>query len=418
MESHISIMFLLGAAIFVSYYVGDFIYKTTRLPSIIGHMIVGVIFGESVLGIFTRPMIDKLSFITELSLGFIGVLIGLELNMKAFARQGKAMALIIFSESFMAFLLVWIGTYLVTRDMALALVYGAMAPASAPAGTVAVIREYRAHGPMTKALYAVVGFDDGLAIIIYAFAAAFAKNILLKEATGTTMGFWASLWHPTLEILYSLGIGALLGILLGYILSKTKDREQYLIMLFAFVFVATGLSISLHISLVLTNVVMGFMIANMRTESLVKTINSEMDPIVPVIFVMFFFLGGAPLDVSILPKLGLLGTVYILTRSGGLIFGAYLGALLGGAPKIIRNYLGFGILNQAGVAIGLALITMQNFSKIGTQHAVSIGNSVVTSVAATSIIFGIIGPIGVKFALEKAGEINKAPSTRREKAQK
>ncbi len=413
MESHISTMFLLGVAIFVSYYVGNFIYKLTRLPSIIGHMIVGVIFGESVLGIFTKGMIDSLSFVTELSLGFIGVLIGLELNLREFRKQGKAMTLIIFFESFMAFVLVFLGTYLVTKDAALALIYGAMAPASAPAGTVAVIREYRAHGPMTKALYAVVGFDDGLAILIYAFAASFAKNILIKEATGVSQSFLQSLWHPTLEILYSLSIGTLLGILLGYILAKTKDREQYLIMLFAFVFMATGLSVMLHISLILTNVMMGIIIANMRHESVVKTINAEMDPIVPVIFVMFFFLGGAPLDISILPKLGLLGTVYILTRSGGLIFGAYLGALLGKADKVIRNYLGFGILNQAGVAIGLALITMQRFSQIGTQHAISIGNSVVTSVAATSIIFGIIGPIGVKFALEKAGEINKAPAPRR-----
>ena len=217
MESHISTIFLLGIAIFVSYFVGKFIHKITRLPSIIGYIIVGVIFGDSVLGIFTNEIMHNLSFITELSLGFIGVLIGLELNMREFRKQGKAVALIILLESFMAFLLVFVGVYLVTKDVAIALIYGAMAPASAPAGTVAVIKEYRAHGPMTKALYAVVGFDDGLAILIYAFAASFAKNILLKEATGASQSLFQSLWHPTLEIVYSIAIGSLMGILLGYI---------------------------------------------------------------------------------------------------------------------------------------------------------------------------------------------------------
>ncbi|MCD6531473.1 cation:proton antiporter [bacterium] len=413
MESHISTIFLLGIAIFVSYFVGKFIHKITRLPSIIGYMIVGVIFGDSVLGIFTNEIMHNLSFITELSLGFIGVLIGLELNMREFRKQGKAVALIILLESFMAFLLVFVGTYLVTKDVALALIYGAMAPASAPAGTVAVIKEYRAHGPMTKALYAVVGFDDGLAILIYAFAASFSKNILLKEATGTSQSLFQSLWHPTLEIVYSIALGSLLGILLGYILTKTKDREQYLVMLFAFVFMATGLSSMLHISLILTNVTMGFIITNTRRGSVVNAINTEMESIVPLIFVMFFFLVGGELNIRILPQLGLLGIVYIITRSGGLISGAYLGGLLGKADKVIRNYLGFGILSQAGVAVGLALITMQRFSQIGTQHAVSIGTSVVTSIAATSIIFETIGPIGAKFALEKAGEINKAPASRR-----
>ena len=124
----------------------------------------------------------------------------------------------------------------------------------------------------------------------------------------------------------------------------------------------------------------------------------------PLLFTLFFFLAGAHLDLRALPALGLIGVVYIVGRTFGLISGAWFGSYIGGAGKTIRNNLGLGILSQAGVAIGLALYVQRNFSGYG-ENGAWIGTTIITMITATSIIFEIIGPILTKVALRRAGEI-------------
>ena len=135
-----------------------------------------------------------------------------------------------------------------------------MAPASAPAGTVAVIQEYKAKGSLTKALYAVVGFDDGLAIIIFGFAAAFAKNLLVGEVTGDNGSILPAMWLPLKEIGLSILVGAIIGFVFCQMVRKLQSSRDILIIVFGAVFLATGLSIRWHLSLIMTNMVIGFVL--------------------------------------------------------------------------------------------------------------------------------------------------------------
>jgi Kef-type K+ transport system membrane component KefB len=150
--------------------------------------------------------------------------------------------------------------------------------------------------------------------------------------------------------------------------------------------------------------IVGFMIVNTQANSLLKKIEGELSNVMPLLFILFFVLAGANLHVAALPSLGLLGVIYIISRSLGLAGGASLGAIIGRAEPKIRKYLGLGILSQAGVAIGLALIVKQDFSALG-QWGAEIGSTVITTVTATCIFFELIGPILTKFGLQKAGEI-------------
>jgi Kef-type K+ transport system membrane component KefB len=124
----------------------------------------------------------------------------------------------------------------------------------------------------------------------------------------------------------------------------------------------------------------------------------------PLLFILFFVLAGASLHIALLPSLGLVGLIYIVSRAAGLMGGAWIGSVLGRAEANIRKYLGLGILSQAGVAIGLSLIVKQEFTPLGAWGA-SIGTAVITTVTATSIVFEIVGPILTKIGLQKAGEI-------------
>jgi len=403
-----SALTLLGIVAIVGFYMGH-TARLVKLPSLIGYMVLGVIFGPSVLHLLSEPTMEHLSFITEIALGFVAFSIGAELSLSTLKRLGPGIISIIFAESFAAFFIVTGLVYLFKHDLPLALIFGAMAPASAPAGTVAVIQEYKAKGSLTKALYAVVGFDDGLAIIIFGFAAAFAKNLLIGEATGHNGSILPAMLPPLKEIGFSILVGGIVGFAFCQMVRKLQSSKDILIVIFGAVLLATGLSLRWHLSLIMTNMVVGFVLVNTRREALVHRVIAPLHEIMPLLFILFFCLAGAHLELSTLSTLGALGAVYIIGRTAGLIGGARIGAMIGHVDSKIKKYIGLGILSQAGVAIGLSLIVKHEFAQLDAKynlpHATTIGAVVLTTITATCIFFEIIGPILTKIALTKAGEI-------------
>jgi Kef-type K+ transport system membrane component KefB len=296
------------------------------------------------------------------------------------------------------------GLYVLTKNLPLALIFGAIAPASAPAGTVAVIKEYKAQGNLTNALYSVVGFDDGLGIIIFGFVFASVKNILMGGNDGYVPGFMSMIGIPLIEIVFALSVGAGAAFLFGFLVRKLSNPRDIFILAFAFVLIVAGVSLRFHLSLILANMTLGIVIVNTNPDTVIRKIRSEITDVMPLLFLLFFILAGANLNVSILPSLGILGIVYILSRSGGLMAGAWIGAVTGKAESKIKKYLGMGILSQAGVAIGLALTVKNELTTMGPA-GFELGSAVITTVTASSVVFEIIGPILTKIGLKRAGEI-------------
>lgn len=412
----VPVMLITGLFTLVSYYMGK-LAKKINLPSLIGYMITGVIFGNYVSHFSLagwevgESFKTQLAFLTDLVLAFVALTIGLELSFSSLKKQGSGIIAVIFTESFMAFLIVTALMYLLTKNLPLALIFGSIAPASAPAGTVAIIQEYRAKGPLTKALYAVVGFDDGLGIIIFGFAAAIARSMLQAEAGADTGSMFATMMLPVKEVVFSIGIGVFLGVLYSILGRKIKRKQDLFILTFVIALLGIGLAHMMHLSLILTSMVIGMVVVNTQPHGFVNDIHDGLAQVMPLMYILFFALAGANLHVAALPSLGLIGLIYIIGRSVGLVSGARVGSIIGKMPDNIRKYLGMGILSQAGVAIGLSLMVKKDFDGLGilTEDGVSmgtwIGATVLTTVTATSIVFEIIGPILTKIALTKAGEI-------------
>ncbi len=407
---HLPELLVVGAIIIAAFYLGRTV-KLIKLPSLVGFMLLGVLLGPSLFNILGETQQQHLAFITEIALGFVALSIGLELKFSSLKKLGNGIVGVIFAESLGAFILVAGLIYLITKNLPLALIFGGIAPASAPAGTVAVIQEYKAKGPLTKALYAVVGFDDGLGIIIFGFAAAIAKNILITESGMTESNFWFTMWVPLKEVFLSIASGAILAILFSLLAKKLKNSGDVSILLIGFVLLGIGLSSLLHLSLILTNMIIGMVVVNTQSYDLLQRIHDRLPSFMPLLFILFFTLAGANLHINALPSLGLIGLIYIFARSSGLIFGSRIGALFGHVDPKIKNWIGLGILSQAGVAIGLSLIVKQEFAGLGRMLDIGIttgdfiGNTVITTVTATCLFFEIIGPILTRIALKKAGEI-------------
>jgi Kef-type K+ transport system membrane component KefB len=391
-------LFLIGLLIVIGF-LGGRASNRLKFPGVVGYLLAGLIIGPSFLNILNPEMLDNLGIFNDITLAIVAFMIGSQMRINTLKEMGKGLITIIFSESFGAFLLVFMGVFLLTHKLYIALIFGAMAPASAPAGTAVVLQEYRAKGPLTNALYAVVGLDDGLAIIIYAFAIALAKISI----SGASYSFAQILVRPALEIVGAIVLGGLLGIGFGFFMRIIRNRKEVLALSLAAVIICAGLASMLHVSLILANLTLGVVFVNLFLMANTQSTES-LDFISLPVYIIFFVIAGAHLQISMLPAMGILGIVYIICRSTGLMGGAYIGATISKSAAVIRNYLGLGILSQAGVAIGLAIMVTKDFSPHGELGA-DIGLLVVNTIAATTIIFEIIGPITTKIAIQKANEI-------------
>jgi Kef-type K+ transport system membrane component KefB len=404
-------LFLVGIAVSIGLFAGKLVRKI-GLPSIIGYMVLGSLLGVSALRIFPIETVHGLAFITDIALGFVAFSIGSELNLRSLRKTGRSITTIIVLESVAALVFVTVFVYALTHDLALSIVFGSMAPATAPAGTVAVIQEFRARGSLSRALYTVAGFDDGAAIILFGFASTAARQIILAESRMVDNGFsfLDSVAQPAMELVLSMVIGVILGFIYTWLVRKLQSNNEIPALTFGVIAIGTGLATQFGLSLILLNMSIGFVVVNSSSNVLSSTITTSLRSLMPLLFILFFFLAGAHLDLAVLHGLGLVGIVYILSRSAGKMTGAYFGAVIGRADRKIRKYLGMGLLSQAGVAIGLSLLVRQQFASIPGDHAALISSSVVTTITATCIVFEIVGPVITKIALKKAGEIPEGPA--------
>ncbi len=247
-----------------------------------------------------------------------------------------------------------------------------------------------------------MGLDDGLAIMIYAFASVLAK----LSITGSAESIPHIIKGPIIEILGAIVLGGLLGVCFGYLIQKVHSKKEVLSISLAAVMICAGLANHFHFSLILSNLSLGMIFANLFLFANRRSVES-FDFISLPIYAIFFVIAGAHLQIALLPTMGMLGLVYILCRTFGLIGGAFLGATISRSAPIIRKYLGLGILSQAGVAIGLAIMATREFGIMG-QAGRDLALMVINTIAATTIIFEIIGPIATKFAIRRAGEIKRA----------
>jgi NhaP-type Na+/H+ or K+/H+ antiporter len=315
--------------------------------------------------------------------------------------MGRTIIFILIGEAFGAFLLVAGGVYWLTGSDYTALVFGALAAATAPAATVDVLAEYRAKGSLTTTLLAVVGLDDALALLLFSVAAAIAEVLLAR--TGK-ISLVQMVELPLQEIGGALLIGVGIGLPLQWMLDRlTKRGHAVCAFIIGTVLLVAGLANSFGASLILAVMTMGIVVTNFGDDNS-QYARCAVERVGPIAYILFFVLVGARLQISLLPQMGLLGIVYILLRSTGKFGGAWLGGWLGRAEPRVRDNLGFGLLSQAGVAIGLALSIAGRFDAYG-EAGVALGHLVINVITATTFVVQVIGPIMVKFAITRAGEI-------------
>lgn len=386
---YLSIMLFCGLAV-------ARLLKQIKMPNVTGYLVAGLIIGPSVLGIIPENIVAEFSIISDIALGFIAFSIGSEFKTSYFKKVGIKPIIIAIFEALCAVILVAVLLIILGFDPAFSIVLGAIAAATAPAATIMVIKQYGAKGPLTETLLCVVAIDDAVALIAFGFATTIA-NIINHSNITSVFDAALAIARPFLEVIVALVLGAVLGAIFAIPLRWFKKEGNRLCITVAFVFMSVALAKLLGVSDLLTCMAMGALLTNLTRES--NVIMRLCDTVTPPILMLFFVASGADLKLSVIPTIGVVGIIYVLARVVGKIFGAWLGSAIVKEPPVVKNYLGFTLLPQAGVAIGLSLAAQTYVPEYASQ--------IRAIILCATFIYEMTGPIIAKITLTKAGEIKK-----------
>ena len=386
--------------------------KLLNLPAGTAYLVAGLLIGPYCLGALGVPglgfnslaQVEGISALSQAAMGFIAFTIGNEFRLSQLKTMGKQAIVIGIGQAVITTVVVdavLIGLHLAfpqLLSLPSAIVLGAIASATAPAATLMVIKQYKADGPLTKLLMMVVAIDDAVGLVLFAVSYGIANAI---EAGGISV--IGMVVEPAVEIILSLGIGALMGYLLNLVETFFHSRSKRMSISVAFVLLMVGFSaikgqvagVHCGISLLLSCMMMGTVFCNVCETS--EELMDRVDRWAAPLNILFFVLSGAELDLQILgnPLVLLVGAIYIIARTAGKYYGAFTTCKATKCnEKIIKN-LGITLFPQAGVALGMSL-TAANLS-----DGAIIRNVVLFSV----LVYELVGPTLTKRSLMAAGEI-------------
>jgi Kef-type K+ transport system membrane component KefB len=367
------------------------VVKLIRLPNVTGYLIAGLLIGPYILKLVPLDLVNGLELVSEIALAFIAFSIGSEFKLSYLKKVGIVPIVIAIFEALTATVAVSAVLIAFGFGTQIALLLGAIASATAPAATIMVVRQYKAKGPVTDTLLSVVALDDAVALMAFGFAVALVNMLAHPGESSVAM----SIMKPVVEILGSIILGFVLGIIFTLPLRYFKKDSNRLIITTGFVFLGTALASMLGLSPLLLCMCMSAMLVNLSNDG--ESILRLSDNITPPIFLMFFVVSGMELDISILPQVGVIGILYILFRVIGKVGGAYIGAWIMKASDTVKKHIGFTLVPQAGVAIGLSLLA----SRLVPEY----GQTIRAVVLSATLIYELTGPAITKIALQKAGEI-------------
>jgi len=286
------IVFGVGILLMGSYFMGRLAEKL-RLPAITGFILAGLLLGPSCIGLVHEDLDETLSSITEIALALIAMVIGSEFSLKKLRKIGRSVVIITLFQLFGAFILVTAGLVLAGMKLEFAAILGAIASATAPAATVAIIRELKARGPFVDYLYGVVALDDAGCVLLFATVTAIAGNSL-----GSGSGLAHSIFHAVIEIFSSLALGAMAGWFLYRLTRKRRRSNEILIISLGLILILSAVSNTFHLSALLASMAAGAVMANL-TRKAHKIVNS-LDLISAPLYAAFFAIAGTELNLAVL----------------------------------------------------------------------------------------------------------------------
>lgn len=377
------------------------ITKKLKLPNVTAYIVVGILMGPYCLHLIPTGFINNTGFLPDMALAFIAFSTGEFFKLDVLKKNGMKVVWITILESVMAAIFIFILTFGVLKlSLAFSIVLSALATATAPASTIMTIRQTGAKGDFVDTLLQVVALDDVVGLVLYSIAISIAVASLSGD------GFKLSgVVFPILKNCLAMLLGAVFGLLLKLFNNKRHSTDNRLIIALALLFGYCGICAMLDISPLLGCMVMGTIYINVSND---ERLFLQLNYFSPPILLMFFVRSGLSFNLSaLLSKSGAIGMtpllsigiMYFIVRILGKYAGAWLGCLLTGKGRKVRDFLGLALIPQAGVAIGLAALGART---IGGD----MGAALETIILSSSVLYELIGPASAKLSLYLSGSFS------------
>jgi Kef-type K+ transport system membrane component KefB len=382
-------MFLLGLA-------ADAIGRRTLLPRVTMVLIIGFLVGPECCDLLPDGYQNLFQRASEIALTMVGFLLGERLVRSVRSGDGKPVLVISIAAVGVTATIVFVGLWAIGVPLPAALLLAGIATATAPAATTDVVRQTGAEGKFASTLLGVVAVDDAWGLLGFSLLMAVAKVV-----GGDGAGIWEPIGEGAWEIGGALLIGGGLGVMMAYLTGRISKGEPTLLEAIGFVFLACGLAIAAGVSFILTAMVMGVCVALFAKHHHYPF--AAIEHIELPFMILFFMLAGASLELAALGAIGLVGAAYVGLRMIGRLLGGWWGGRLAGAAPQISRGIGLGLMPQAGVALGMALVAEQKFPGYGAL--------VLQIAIGSTVFFELVGPLMTRFALTRAQRIEAEPKT-------
>jgi len=393
------LLLYLAIILSIGYFLGK-LAEVIRIPEITGYIVAGVLLGPSVLNIVSDEVLRNFNVISNVVLGIIAYQIGTELWIPKFKKTGKQIMIITCIQAIITALVVFLGVWLIDQRLWLALALSSIAIATAPAPIMVIVKKIRAKGPVTDVVVPLVGIDDIFGVIIFGLFASIAVSLI----SGQSLNIHTALIDPLIEVILSIGIGLVLGLILvaahrfGINYLKKKERYvAYLSLELSLIFLSVWIAHKYNLSMILIPMTIGMTFTNFISKEPFDIQAAALSNFSGPLIILFFTIAGVELSLKVLIEAGIIAVFYILFRCIGKIIGAYIGAVVAKAPDKVKKYTGICLLPQGGVAIGMLVA-------ISTMFPENEAKLVQTIVLAGILIFELFGPVIFKKTLEKIGE--------------
>ncbi|MBI1356727.1 MAG: hypothetical protein GC160_20495 [Acidobacteria bacterium] len=374
------------------------IVRVVRIPEVTGYLFAGIALGPSVLGWVSHENLQALEVLSEVALGLILFSIGSVFEWRLLRRFGPRVSRLTLAESALAACLVTVGMLLAGQPWQVALLLGAICIETAPASTLMVIRECHGRGPLSEALLGIIAINNILCIVAYSLAAAAIDLAINWGGLSTLAGsLYQALYPLVWQLLGSVALGFLVGLLLAAWGSQVDESGEMLILLAGSILLCVGVSRILDLSALVASLAVGATMVNLSRRS--RRLFDALSGTDPPFYAIFFVIAGADLDLSSISELGVVGAVYLVCRLSGKFIGASVAARRLDMDPGVQRYLGFALLAQAGLAVGLVLTTERRFP----EH----GDAVKTVILAAVAFYEVLGPVAARYAIVSAGESRK-----------
>lgn len=397
------ILFTLGVMLLLGYGCGR-IAGRFGLPEITGFILSGLLVGEAGLGIVPLHMTGSMKVITEVALGLIALVIGSEFSFVKLRRMGREIVVIAALQLLVVFVAVTGTLRLLGLDLPYALILGAIATASSPAVIVAVIHALRAQGPIVEYSYGVIALLDAGAVILFGVSFTLAAGMLGLTAAGASAT--GMLMTALYEVLFSLLAGVVMGVVVHAAVRRRTNPNEVLLLVLGIAFTTTAVAIVFHLSPLLINMTAGAVLINLTPRH--HRLFLILEPMTPPIYALFFVLAGCEMQPALMTdaRLLLLGGGYFVARGVGKILSTWSGAWLARTSPLIRGNLGFCMLPEAGVSLGLVLLVQASPQAAGMSPEQLELTTVMVNIVLFSIFLNqFAGPPLAKWAILRGNDM-------------